>query len=323
MAPATCRRSPTAEAALALCNSNTTKAEGDNSNTTVEKGDLCIPAVGCERILTALPDWGLVLEEPSGTQGVDGDELHLMKFTRAAWTRLVATTSPGLDTARGDYFVRMEWGSTPDWLEFYVPSGSDIFTQTAAGDIAIEQLSWSDGSWGNSIGFSATAATFCKACIEGGSRPGDTCWAVTPSGDNNRQCGCNSHGWSGKGIYYGGYKNPDKCDAHGGGFAGPKTQGQAKGNVNSVGLRLYVKQIPKQPPPAPVPVGRCTDVCDATSAADGEASCAAAGEDVGCVYMAPQLTCTVAAAGEGYSKACGAKGMQWQRPGMRRQSRIG
>ncbi len=70
---------------------------------------------------------------------------------------------------------------------------------------------------------------------------GETCWAVTPSGDSNRDCGCSSGGWAGDGIYMGGYKNSSTCGSEGGGFAGPKTDGIAKGNLDSIGFVMRIR----------------------------------------------------------------------------------
>jgi uncharacterized membrane protein len=64
-------------------------------------------------------------------------------------------------------------------------------------------------------------ALFCHACTKNGYRWGDTCWAVVPTTDYNRQCGCCSGGWTGSGVYYGGYKSPQVCGGQGGGFTGP------------------------------------------------------------------------------------------------------
>merc|ERR1712146_810014 len=67
------------------------------------------------------------------------------------------------------------------------------------------------------------------ACVKGGTKYGDTCWGVIPKSSSHRLCGCNSGGWEGYGIYYGGYKqNNDGCDGQGGGFAGPKKEQPAE-----------------------------------------------------------------------------------------------
>lgn len=67
-------------------------------------------------------------------------------------------------------------------------------------DVVVQSVSTSISS--PSFG---TSAKFCRACVDGSSaKPGDTCWAVTLSGDGNRGCGCNSGGWAGDGIYMGG-----------------------------------------------------------------------------------------------------------------------
>lgn len=128
----------------------------------------------------------------------------------------------------------MEWGES-DFAEFKVPAGSNIFSQIE-GDIAITD--YTDSTDITEIG---SEALFCVGCVENGTKKGDTCWGITPVGDTHRHCGCNSGGWSGQGIYYGGYKNPDVCGGQGGGFAGPKAMGWQKGNLPSVGLTLKVK----------------------------------------------------------------------------------
>ena len=75
-------------------------------------------------------------------------------------------------------------------------------------------------------------------------RWGDTCWGLISRDSNHRHCGCNSGGWQGFGIYYGGYKNNnDGCGGQGGGFSGPKTNGQAKGNLASVGLTIKISAL--------------------------------------------------------------------------------
>jgi hypothetical protein len=64
-----------------------------------------------------------------------------------------------------------------------------------------------------------TQARFCKACsISSASQPGDTCWAITRTTDNHRGCGCNSGGWTGTGVYYGGWPSGtcNSCGCQGG-----------------------------------------------------------------------------------------------------------
>ena len=113
-------------------------------------------------------------------------------------------------------------------------------------------------------------------------RWGDTCWGLISKDSSHRQCGCNSGGWAGIGIYYGGYKkNNDGCggikvdfefshsllhtrthaliDMHlliiysvtcslndsgqGGGFSGPKKDKQQKGNLPSAGLTIKIQPL--------------------------------------------------------------------------------
>ena len=103
---------------------------------------------------------------------------------------------------------------------------------------------WIDGLW-------------CKVCSGDDTiKYGDTCWAVTPSDDRNRDCGCNSGGWNGEGIYYGGWPGSECnwCNCWGGGFVGHKTIGERKGGLNSIGFNLsmifvsYVTDAPTYQP---------------------------------------------------------------------------
>ena len=134
-------------------------------------------------------------------------------------------------TNNGNYWVKLKYNGGKV-TTFKVPAGKNIFRQTTE-DFQISQVTSPMGQIGST-------ATFCHACTKGGYRWGDTCWAVVPSGDNNRGCGCCSGGWTGVGMYYGGYKNPQVCGGQGGGFVGHKTNGQQKGNMGSVGLSLSV-----------------------------------------------------------------------------------
>ena len=65
----------------------------------------------------------------------------------------------------------------------------------------------------------------------------DSCWAILPSTDHNRTNGCNSVMWVGTGIYYGGF-NCNGC--HAGGFAGYKSNLEAKGSLPSLGLNISI-----------------------------------------------------------------------------------
>ena len=155
----------------------------------------------------------------------DGDAMHLLNF-------------PNLDTnlQGGDYYVRLEWPNR-EWMQFHIPTGSDIFDQTAENKyMEIDQVlsSTDDVVFGEQ-------AYFCHACIVGGPQYGDTCWGVTPLTDHERACGCNSGGWAGEGIYYGGYKDQTVCGGQGGGFSGAAENHEPKGNLPSVGLILSIR----------------------------------------------------------------------------------
>ena len=88
-------------------------------------------------------------------------------------------------------------------------------------------------------------ALFCKACsASSDAKPGDSCWGVLPISDTRRSCGCNSGGWQGSGVYYGGEGNCNQCGCWGGAFAGHRENGEQKGGLPSVGLKISVYSPP-------------------------------------------------------------------------------
>jgi hypothetical protein len=169
-------------------------------------------------------EWITVAEESQGDTGSDNSDWQTL-----GWLNLPSFTSDG------DYLVRMEWPN--NFMEFTVPAGSDIFKNSGDTTITGVTTSVTNPGYGSD-------AIFCHACMKnGGDKPGDTCWGVLPAGEGNRQCGCNSGGWTGNGVYYGGYAQPTRCGGWGGGFAGPKTNGQQKGGIHSPGLVLKIKSL--------------------------------------------------------------------------------
>jgi len=137
----------------------------------------------------------------------------------------------------GDYDVMIEWADT-EYIHFHVPAGSNIFSQAETEEFTVEIVNTSlSSSWFGSSG------RFCHACVtDGGDKPGETCWAVTPVDDSSRECGCSSEsGFSGSGVYMGGYKEANQCTGLGGGFAGPKASGAEKGGLDSVGFVMKIR----------------------------------------------------------------------------------
>mmetsp|Transcript_38619 Transcript_38619/g.75985 ORF Transcript_38619/g.75985 Transcript_38619/m.75985 type:complete len:1819 (+) Transcript_38619:53-5509(+) len=174
--------------------------------------------------------WTKVATEAKGV-GIgakfDQDSMRTLDFKN------ILTVAPFVSA--GNYFVKLVWGS--DFIEFKVPSEKNVFSQSQPEDITVTNIMTSvlrpliSGS-----------ATFCHACVSSSkSRPGGTCWALTPRWDRNRKCGCSSGSWRGNGLYYGGFSNANKCHGHGGGWAGPRLNKQPKGKVASLGLTIYVR----------------------------------------------------------------------------------
>ena len=175
--------------------------------------------------------WKTVFTESKGSgNGAQFDNSDL---------RTLNLVNPPFNITNGNYKVRMEWGSsTPsEYAEFTVPANSNVFGSKQNLNIHVTNVKTSSSS----IKMGSTAH-FCHACVKNGYRWGDTCWGLISKDSSHRSCGCNSGSWQGFGIYYGGYKKPQVCDGQGGGFSGPKTNGQAKGNLASVGLTIKISQ---------------------------------------------------------------------------------
>ena len=87
--------------------------------------------------------------------------------------------------------------------------------------------------------------SFCKACSSEyqDSKYGESCWSISPNTDSDKSCGCNAGTSGGSGIFYGGYPDPEcnTCTCSGGAFTGYTMDGQAKGGINSVGLRISIE----------------------------------------------------------------------------------
>ena len=162
-------------------------------------------------------EWYLVAEEVVGDSG--NDDLRKLEISVPDY-----------------YRVRMEWGDADAFVEFDMPRGTSIFgdyvdPSIPLTNVATNQAMLQDG------------AVFCKMCSSSSAEQyGDTCWAVLPADEPNRDCGCNSGGWAGHGIYYGGFDQCNTCGCRSpNAFTGPRDDGQAKGGVPSAGLRIYVK----------------------------------------------------------------------------------
>ena len=162
-------------------------------------------------------EWFLVAEEAPGDGG--NDDLRKLEIS-----------------APDFYRVRMEWGDADDFVEFDVPRGTSIFGDYVDPSIPLTNVETNQGML-------ADGAVFCKMCSSSSAEQyGDTCWAVLPADEPNRDCGCNSGGWAGHGIYYGGFEQCNTCGCRSpNAFTGPRDNGEAKGGIPSAGLRIYVK----------------------------------------------------------------------------------
>lgn len=156
---------------------------------------------------------------------------------------LAAGSASGLIGKRfvGKYTsVRINWGTSI--LTFTKAPSFDLFANTVDLAVPLTGFSSTEATFNGWIS-GAGGAVLCVASRDNDVRPGDTSWAVTAKDDTNRGCGCNSGNWTGRGAYYGGTSgNPTVCNGHGGGWAGVKDNGVAKGDtVPTYETRIWVR----------------------------------------------------------------------------------
>ena len=184
----------------------------------------------------ALEEW-LLVSETIGDTGSTSNRHLSQSYPAEVVTRFN-------DNAYTFYGYKLEYGASNDYIIFnFVDSAQD---ELLLGDgvglgpnipINIIETSISGFTEGLSTGY------WCKQCSSlDNNNYGDTCWGIVPSSDGNRGCGCNSGGWAGSGLYYGGYPSGqcNICSCWDGGFAGYKSNGQQKGGLNSVGFTLSI-----------------------------------------------------------------------------------
>ena len=128
------------------------------------------------------------------------------------------------------------YSTSEDYVEFDVPTGQSIFGDFIDPSIPLVDLV-------SSVPMLAEGSVFCKMCSESSAeRFGDTCWGVLPQDDISRDCGCNSGGWAGHGVYYAGFEECNTCACRApNAFTGVAEAGVAKGGTASAGLKIYVQ----------------------------------------------------------------------------------
>ena len=127
--------------------------------------------------------------------------------------------------------------------DYYLFTTSEpFFEPTKNQNMAITSIETNDAQLNAKL-TSDGGAKFCRAYTPA-DRYGDTSWGIIPNGSSQRSCGCNSGGWSGYGVYYGGTQagQQNSCAGWGGRFAGYKNSGQQKGGVSTgFDTKIYVR----------------------------------------------------------------------------------
>ena len=124
---------------------------------------------------------------------------------------------------------------------YLLTTSAPFFENTSSPNLEILTLETNDASLNTAVSNDG-GAKFCRAAVYPNVKPGDTSWGIIPNGSTQRGCGCNSGGWSGYGVYYGGSIDQTNCGAQGGRFAGYKSNGQPKGGVSTGhSTKIYVR----------------------------------------------------------------------------------
>lgn len=174
--------------------------------------------------------WTLVGRERANTTGT----FRFLNADTGNPTGIADGTDSGLLGRRfsGKYtHVGITWNET-SYIRFTTPPGFDFFANTVALSTEVFEFSTSEGDLKSWV-LSGGGAKLCIASRRADVRPGDTSWAIKPLNDDNTECGCNSPGWTARGAFYGGTPEPDQtaCAGFGGGWAGARDNGVAKGGI--------------------------------------------------------------------------------------------
>ena len=124
--------------------------------------------------------------------------------------------------------VMIQWAGT-QYLRFNKPS-FEMFSDTVDTSVDVNGFQTNDDTLRQWIP-AADARVCVAASMSGAKRPGDTSWAIKPRNDGRDNCGCNDPSWAARGAFYGGSSDQTACTGWGGGWAGPKDDGEAKGGI--------------------------------------------------------------------------------------------
>jgi len=196
--------------------------------------------VWCD-MLTDGGGWTLVGRElPNGSgqfRYLDADTNNPPGIANDTQAGLIGKRFVGLYTD-----VWIDWGAS--YIRFTRPPTLDLFANVVGLGVALPAVATNDqklSGWLTSAG----GGKLCVASHDNDVRPGDTSWAVVPKDDNNTVCGCDSMGWAGRGAYYGGAPSGQQtgpCMGFGGGWAGAKDTGEAKGGITqTTETKLWIR----------------------------------------------------------------------------------
>lgn len=137
--------------------------------------------------------------------------------------------------------VWLTWSSETDEGDgIYFRVAEEMFSNSVRTAMPLTEFFSSNAQlldWVNAAG----GAVLCRASQSPDVRPGDSSWAVKPKNDGNTACGCNTHGWVGRGAFYAGHSDPTACNPSGGGWSAITDNGGPKGNVEDWRLQIWVR----------------------------------------------------------------------------------
>jgi hypothetical protein len=136
--------------------------------------------------------------------------------------------------------VRIGWASEAGDGAVYFRVGEEIFSNTVRKTIPMFDFGTSDATLNGWVQ-EAGGALLCRGSASPDVRPGDTSWAILPRAEEAWTCGCSSHGWQGRGGFYGGHPDANSCNPHGGGWSGITDNGVPKGDIAEYGLQFWIR----------------------------------------------------------------------------------
>jgi hypothetical protein len=184
--------------------------------------------------------WMLVGQEREGVSGT-------LKYLGLSTDDASSAAQNGDSLLVGEQFAGLYdevwlswWNELDDGDGIYFRVAEEMFSNSVRTAMPVSDFFTTNAqlrNWVNAAG----GAVLCRASQSPDIRPGDTSWAVKPRDDSNTNCGCSTHGWTGRGAFYGGHSDATACISNGGGWSAITDNGEPKGGIQDWWLQIWVR----------------------------------------------------------------------------------